>query len=679
MRILLLLIVFLITNLFSKDNTATRFGAPLNTQNVEYSPVISPDGRYIVFQSNRPGGQGGMDFWLSENKNYRDRTGKPQWLEPVNLTEISTSHFEGPFTILFDEEGKPKELYFTSVAIAGVREGYKGQNIYYSKRESAIDKWSVPIHLNDLNSDFDDKMPSISPDGKKLIFSSNRPGGYGGFDLWISERVSELSDSKIKWSRPVNLGSKVNSSENEIMPYIHYDNLSLYFSSDRKDEYHKFHFYGIDFEEEFEKESITDKINPEHQPNKSLKLKELYKLPIPIHSSMDDEGISLTWDGIWIYFSSNRDGGEGQFDIYRTKVPDEMRKPYLFDFNGIVLDGSEEKMIGLASTIKIYNEKGLVNIITSQRIGGDLTVNNPKNFSTKLYTNSLYKIEVSAPEFHPTEFSLDLRGSIGANKSKYVKIILLPLDKEETLPSKEIPTKTTKDAIVKDTKPTETPKDVKDSKEAKEVKDTSKIAKDTKSIFVKLVDKETKKEIQVGTVKIFHEKEKNGLLLKKEKEGFLIETRPEKGFELYAQSKGYNDETLIINEGDFLKQTEFTIYLSKATSSNKIYSKIILFEFNEYELTKSHKKDLEPIINFLKSNLLDKVEIGGHTDNVAGKDFNLKLSMNRAVAIKEYLVSQGIDTNRLQVKAYWYSQPVAENDTEEGRAKNRRVSFKKIN
>ncbi|MCX7999389.1 MAG: hypothetical protein N3A69_10645, partial [Leptospiraceae bacterium] len=96
-------ILFVVTTtIFGQEFSVTRFGSPLNTQSNEYSPVIAPNGRYIVFQSNRPGGEGGMDIWISENKNYQNRTGTPLWSEPLNFRELNTRGFEGPFSILFD-------------------------------------------------------------------------------------------------------------------------------------------------------------------------------------------------------------------------------------------------------------------------------------------------------------------------------------------------------------------------------------------------------------------------------------------------------------------------------------------------------------------------------------------------------------------------------------------------
>lgn len=671
----LLILALAMSSLFaqdSSDSVSTHFGFPLNTQNVEYNPVISPNGRYIVFQSNRPGGLGGMDFWLSENRNYKDRTGKAIWMEPINLNELSTMGFDGPFSIQFDDEGRPKEIYFTSINSSSTgKDGFKGLNIYYTHREETIDKWSIPSHLTEINSDFDDKMPTISPDGKYLVFSSNRPGGFGEFDLWISERVHTATDPNPKWSRPINIGSKVNTASNEIMPYFHFDNLTLYFSSDRGDEYHKYNFFGIDMDEQFEKETLINKSNPANTPNKAIVWKEVYRLPKPFNSTMDDEGISLTHDGIWAYFSSNRDGGEGLFDIYRAKVPEEMRKPYLFDLTGLVIDGSEDVMIGIASSIKISNNKGVVSIITSERIGGDISKSNPVNFSTKLFTNSLYKIEVSAPDYYPTEFTLDLRGSVGFKKSKYVKIVLMPIKKTEEIetPSKDAP-------------PADTSKDVKEIKNPPTKTDKPTTSeKKLEGLTVILRDYKTKKEILNGSVTVFTETEKKGISLKKEKEKFLLDERPAKSFELHGKAPGYQDETLIIKEGDYTSSGNMTIeiFLRMTKDFEKIYNTIVYYEFNEYKLTPEQIKILDKFVAYLKLNALDLFEIGGHTDNIASKDFNLKLSEKRAELVKEYLVSKGIDAKRISTKGYWYSQPQADNETEEGRAKNRRVNFRKLN
>jgi peptidoglycan-associated lipoprotein len=656
----MLAIIFLFLSLFSifaeevsifQDG---KFGYPLNTQNSEYCPVIAPNSRYLVFQSNRPGGLGGMDLWISENKNFKNRTAKPIWAEPKNFSELNSSDFEGPFSIFFDTDGRPKEIYFTSrkSSISG-REGFKGLNIYYTQnltqKNPSIDEWSKPIPILEISSHFEDKMPTISPDGNFLIFSSNRPGGFGGFDLWISHRDRKEN----KWSSPVNLGPKINSSANEIMPSYHYDGLSLFFSSDRMDEQYKFNFYMADFEDD--SQILSDEGEKKVQLEKNSKplyplVRTLKKLSMPFNSSHDDEGISLSHDGLWIYFSSNRIGGEGQFDIYRAPVTEDLRKPYAFNLYGLVVDGSEKTMIGLDSTIKVFNEKGLIKIITSKRIGGDLSSvskDEPTNFKTKLLTGSKYRFEVSSPGFHPNEFTLDITGNVGSNKSKYMKIILLPVEEVEV-------------AVTKPENPQIDPEKIPE--------------------FIRIIlrDSESKKFLVEGKVIFYNEEKKEGMELKRDAEYFKIDSFPQGDFELTGSASGYSTETLLIRKDDTIQRSkkELTIDLNRLPKGS-IYEKSVLFDFSEANFRKDEIPKLKELVSFLKKNK-DRVEIGGHTDNIDSKEFNVKLSQKRADVVKEFLVSQGIDESRLETRAYWYSQPIDSNETPEGRAKNRRVSFKKI-
>lgn len=648
-----------------------KFPYPLNTQNAEYSPIIAPNSRYIVFQSNRPGGAGGMDLWISENKNYRNRTGTPSWGEPQNFRELNTPDFEGPFSILFDSDGRPSEIYFTSQksSLSG-RDGLKGLNIYYTRNSTgknpSSDKWTPPVHLLEVNSNFEDKMPAISPDGKSLVFSSNRPGGYGGFDLWVSYRDTTQN----KWTNPVNLGSEINSQGNEIMPSFHYDGATIYFSSDRKDENYKFSFYSADLEDETllaAEDGLERPKNPNRSPSLP-KVKEVKKLSMPFNSKHDDEGISLTHDGLWVYFSSNRPGGEGQFDIYRAPITDEMRKPYAFQLSGIVVDGSEDTMIGLDATIKITNEKGMVRLLTSKRIGGDITSKKSEseitNFKTKLLTNYKYKIEVSSPGFHPNEFLLDLTGNVGFGKSKFVRVVLMPVKEE---------------VEEKETKPVPSPSPVSPAQPKKEEpKNDNKPTLPNSKVLLK--DFETKLEISEGTVKLVTEPQKEGLPLKKSTDGgFEIESLPPGTFELTGTAKGYTTETLTIAADDKISREKkiFEIFLKKAGTKENLFEKIVLFDFSESKLKDDQISILNEFLAFLKSNPKDLIEVSGHTDNIDSKEFNTKLSQKRADVVKEYLVTNGIDPKRILTKALWFSQPVADNSTEEGRAQNRRVTFKK--
>ncbi|HMV77868.1 MAG TPA: OmpA family protein [Leptospiraceae bacterium] len=670
-----ILVLLLSICLSAEEGNHSGFGYPLNTQNVEYSPVISPNSRYIVFQSNRPGGKGGMDIWLSENKNFEDRTGKPEWAPPVNFKELNTGDFEGPFSILFDENGKPIEIYFTGRRESSIkRDGLEGLNIYLVKnltrKNLSTDRWSKPEHLMRVNSNFDDKMPSISPDGKTLVFSSNRPGGYGGFDLWASSRDMK-TDS---WSEAVNLGSRANSGSNEIMPYYHYDGMALYFSSDRNDDNHKFHFYHASLEEpglilsDEKAESVYEK------RDRIPRISELKKLSRPYNSAFDDEGISFSHDGLWVYFASNRPGGEGQFDIYRASVSEELRKQYAYDFFGIVVDGSEKTMIGIDSTLKIYSGKGLVKVITSKRFGGDITSREtnpeePVNFRTRILTEDIYRVEVSSPGFHPNQFTLDIRGGTGFRKKRYMKIVLMPVSDEDSEPAPPSK-KTVNEPVEKVEIPPNVPK-------KKTVTTDETVNASVKEFTVK--DADTKKFIKDSILILYAGQDKKGKELQRKSENFVLSEIPKEPFLLTAEAKGYLSETLSLSKDSTELKTKepHIIYLKKKKSNDRIDSTVIYFEFNDSDIKDQEKKKLNSFASYLEKNKDMKIEIGGHTDNVAGIEFNKSLSLERALRVKAYLKAKGISETRMTTRPYWFSQPAASNDTEEGRAKNRRVGFKR--
>lgn len=630
------------------------FGPPLNTQNVEYNPVISPNGYYLVFQSNRPGGKGGMDIWVSTNKNYPNRMKFPEWLPPENFEELNTPGFEGMFSIFFNtEDDKPEEVFFTSERLPG-REGYEGLNIYYTNRIPGSKNWKKPIHLDTINSNYDDKMPAISPDGKILVFSSDRPGGYGGLDLWISFRESRDQD----WSEPINMGPVVNSNYNEIAPSFHWDGETLYFSSDREDIHKKFRFFLTNLKEETQCRKLSYPYNPNcwepvtelgypfntqfFQPETSVGAFDRYDPRIPLldYRASDNEYISITKDDLWVYFASNRPGGQGQFDIYRAPMPSNLRKSYDFLFHGLVLDGSEEKMIGIDATIQIQDNASPIKVLTSARIGGNLEPEKPgekvENFRTTLKTGKLYRVTVSSPGFYPTELTLDLRGNIGRNQSRYETIVL-----QKIKPPPPI----------------------------------------SQAMVFGIYDKKTKEPVLNSQIVIFTTNDRRGRLVEGDKNIFRLESYPEEDFEVFVRAEGYKDDTFFFKSADIpaLLEKETKLYITNLKDLDPVYSTIIYFPFNVAQISKEDQEKLDLLSEYLKKNPSDIIEIGGHTDNIGSKEYNIELSQKRANSVANYLLQKGIPKNRMVIRAYYYSQPIADNSTEEGRAKNRRVNFKKLN
>jgi len=191
-------------------------GPVVNSPHRDTSPEISPDGLSLYFSSSRPGGLGGTDIWVTT----RETTSDP-WNPPVNVVQPVSSS---------DDEQSPSissnglSMYFMSD-----RSG--GGDLYVAMRDSILSDWSTSLNLGaTVNSpSYYDHAPDISADGLCLFFSSDRPGGYGNRDLWVTRRAKENDP----WREPVNLGPIVNSTAHETTPDISADSSVLYFCSDR--------------------------------------------------------------------------------------------------------------------------------------------------------------------------------------------------------------------------------------------------------------------------------------------------------------------------------------------------------------------------------------------------------------------------------------------------------------
>jgi hypothetical protein len=195
-----------------------NIGEPVNSASNDFCPSPMRDGKGFMFVSNRPGGCGGDDIYMSR---WHPESG---WEAPTNLgCEVdgganSAANEAGP--VLVFAESKPPTLYFSSTRTGG-------SDLYMSQKGAG---WSFgPAELvPGVNSAANDMQPSVSQDGRELVFASNRPDSQG-FDIWSASRDS-IADS---WSAPVNLGSSVNSAANETRPSLSWDGTILLFGTNR--------------------------------------------------------------------------------------------------------------------------------------------------------------------------------------------------------------------------------------------------------------------------------------------------------------------------------------------------------------------------------------------------------------------------------------------------------------
>ena len=141
-----------------------------------------------------------------------------------------------------------------------------------------------------------------------------------------------------------------------------------------------------------------------------------------------------------------------------------------------------------------------------------------------------------------------------------------------------------------------------------------------------------------------------------------------KGYFFFSKNYSLNDK---IPDSTY----HLNIYFKPIEVNAVIVLKNIQFEFNGYKLLESSKVELDRVVQILNENPTLKININGHTDNIGGNASNLLLSANRAKAVIDYIIEKGIERNRLQSKGFGASKPIATNDTEDGRAINRRTEL----
>lgn len=185
--------------------------------------------------------------------------------------------------------------------------------------------WSEPINLGaNLNTEFWETSPSLSPDKNALYFSSNRPGGYGGADLYVSYRLANG-----KWSAAKNMGPSINTKGDEQAPFIHADNNTLYYTSNGLPGYGGSDIYMT------RKDTAGNWGIPEN-------------LGYPINTIENEGSLFVASDGITAYYASDRADTRGGLDLYKFQLRDDIRPAKTLYVQGNVFDASTKKNIPCA-------------------------------------------------------------------------------------------------------------------------------------------------------------------------------------------------------------------------------------------------------------------------------------------------------------------------------------------
>ena len=471
-------------------------GSEINKFVLQYFPVLTVDQQQLFFTRRL-----GVTPNYDEDIVVTNKLENGKWSDPVSVSDkINTRYNEGTCTISADG----RMLIFTSCL---GRQNVGSCDLFVSYKQGS--DWSVPKNLGSVvNSRAWDSQPALSADGRTLFFVSDRKGGYGGRDIWKTTK-----DQTSKWTKPVNLGLKVNTGREEVSPFIHPNNQTLYFASRGWPGFGGFDIYFSEYGE-------TGWSTPEN-------------IGYPINNSDDQVSLFITVDGKKGYYSHETIdmGIRMESRIFEFDVPNSIRVVNKSNYvKGIVYDEVTKEL--LEAKIELYdlNDQNLESIVESDRITG-----------------------------------------------KYIMVLT----------------------------------------EGSE-------------------------------------------------------------YALYVNKKGYLFKSYSFNYEEHIDRQpiHIDIYLQPISKGTKTVLKNIFFDFDKYELKPKSEVELQKVISFLNQNPGIKIEIEGHTDNQGNETYNLDLSDKRANAVYSYLIQNGINAQYLTFKGYGQSQPLVPNNSEENYAQNRRIEFK---
>jgi len=621
----------------------TNIGLPINTDNSEKTPFISADEELMYFTRAYS-----KDF---EQVNI-------EFLKKIFISKLKNKKWQEPTELVFNDFNNEQ------LSISGV--STDGEYLYVSVgNESSSDIYECKIFEGKvigikklpeiINSPYWEGNLSFSSDGQEMFFSSNRPGGYGGKDIF-----KVVKDNNGNWSNLTNLGSTINTEFDEDAPFIHPSNKLLYFSSAGHNTIGGYDIFCSTF---------TDSVNLWSNP---------VNIGYPVNTTSDDIGFVIAADGNTAYLSSAQDNLYGKQHIYKVTLHKTIPLTLI---KGTILGGEPSKPI--SAKIKVINHE------TKERLK---YIYNPNPKTGKYLMifppNKNYDILVEADGYYP-----QLVNVFVPNQTYFYELF-------QEIILKQIKIIENDSIIGQEIKVTNTFYDIYKTQKSNDLldNDTNQIHKfdnllqtveniinTTDSIGLNRLDELSSKLNNFKT----NSKEYKNLLN-------LIESAIEKtdslSLKMLDANTVYNDITnkvyyfgvnnnslalqpvIIDNDTIYTLPTiktnqnltnktsltndstvnENVIDFKKSKESNRhyIYLATIYYEVGVSELNKKYFNLIEGICKQLILNKNIGVEINGYADPTGSEESNLELSKNRTFNVMEYMVKLQIDQRRIIMNSH---------------------------
>lgn len=675
----------------------------------DYSPVLYEDG--LVFCSTRkhdvvvvyasPENQENSNLWF---------VGLTDSLElptaKIFSSELLTSFHDGPVTFNAHEN----VIYYSrNIHVdSKMRDVFDRQNqlgLFSARLTDGV--WSEirPFPFN--STEYSLTTPALSPDGNRIYFASDMPGGFGGADLYYCDRQDTT------WLPPVNLGSNINSTGNESYPFVSESGI-LYFSSDG--------WAGLGKKDIFYTSEIDGEwIIPVH-------------LDAHINSRDDDFGIVTDQNGEEGYFSSNRRRND---DIYRFVTDihsfyncDSLQKNYycflFYDEGFMEID-----------TLPLSYEWSFGDGVKVTGIEAEHCFPGPGQYTVELniidnntgntfFTQTSYEVDITdviQPYITSADAMLqdqEIRFSGAESNLPHMEITEYYWDfgdgthakgMEATHVFERKGSYSVQLGITGQPDSTGLMPKACVYKQVEVLKDNQELAMYQAVQQGELERMPEGEDVERTLASIFHPMQE---VEEEEEEVYRVEVvsseeRISTDSSLFDPLRGAYDIAEVFIREDSL----YSYTVGEATSvmeTYSIYSDVVdrgfenasvksyvladlaeeellqlteslgefsdaYFEFDEYRIGEASYPILDQVVNIMNRYSGIKIEIAAHTDNMGSFEYNMNLSQRRAQSMVDYLVSQGINSSRLIGKGYGESRPIASNSTEEGRSVNRRVEF----
>lgn len=370
----------------------------VSTPRDEYLAYITPDNKYCLF-TRKVSAQTKDKVYATDKEREafmiaeRDKTGMFNAGEEMPYPFNETGDNQGGCTISIDN----KRLYFAMMK----DEGGAQLNCDIYSSENINDEWKPikKISPNVNHPVYWDSQPSLSADGNTLYFASDRPGGYGGIDIYYTVRNPQTGE----WAVPKNAGPKINTSGDEKTPFIHSDSETLYFSSNG---HFGFGGYDIFYIRKDEKGNWLEAEN----------------IGSPINTEADDTGLIVSTDSKTAYFFSYDEGkvrgkGIGRFDLYSFDLYKEARPQEttfingeIKDKHGNVIEGGKVEVINMVTKEKtlavVDSAAGKFMVAVNLKKKDDLLITVKKNDYS--FSSTVVKLDGASFETPPKPVKLEI-------------------------------------------------------------------------------------------------------------------------------------------------------------------------------------------------------------------------------------------------------------------------------